>query len=116
GYAGGTGEGRDEVLLPGNVPAMSALPEILAGVKEVIPADYRGRVVLRGDAHFGTAANLRGSPRSRSGRRRAAPRDLGSRRGSPPSRRPGSPAARSWRGRCPAGAPRRAPRLSPPRT
>jgi hypothetical protein len=57
-YAGATREVLDEVLLPGNVTAMSALPEILAGLNEVIPADFRGRVVLRGDAHFGTAANL----------------------------------------------------------
>jgi hypothetical protein len=56
--AGVTGEVLDELLLPGNVTAMSALPEILRGLNEVIPADYRGRVVLRGDAHFGTAANL----------------------------------------------------------
>ena len=57
-YAGATGEVPDEVLLPGNVTAMSALPEILAGLNEVIPAGDRGRVVPRGDAHFGTAANL----------------------------------------------------------
>jgi hypothetical protein len=56
--AGATGEVLDEVLLPGNVTAMSALPEMLLGLNEVIPPAYRGRVVLRGDAHFGTAANL----------------------------------------------------------
>jgi Transposase DDE domain len=58
-YAGATGEVLDEVLLPGNVTAMSALPEILRGLNEVIPAGWRRRVVLRGDAHFGTVANLR---------------------------------------------------------
>jgi hypothetical protein len=57
-YAGATGEVLDELLLPGNVTAMSALPEMLAGLNEVIPPAYRRRVVLRGDAHFGTAANL----------------------------------------------------------
>jgi hypothetical protein len=58
-YTGATGEVLDELLLPGNTTAMSALPEVLRGLNEVIPAGWRGRVVLRGDAHFGTVANLR---------------------------------------------------------
>jgi hypothetical protein len=58
-YAGATGEVLDELLLPGNVTAMSALPEIVRGLNEVLPADYRCQVLLRGDAHFGTVANLR---------------------------------------------------------
>src|SRR6202022_2210856 len=57
-YVGQTKEVLDELLTAGNETAMSVLPQMVEGVKEVIPAAYRGRVVLRGDAHFGTAANL----------------------------------------------------------
>jgi hypothetical protein len=56
---GKTREVLDELLVPGNRTAMSALPEMLAGLNEVIPPAFRGRVLLRGDAHFGTVANLR---------------------------------------------------------
>jgi len=58
-YAGATGEVLDEVLLPGNRTAMSALPEMLHGLNEVLPVGQRNQVILRGDAHFGTVANLR---------------------------------------------------------
>jgi hypothetical protein len=57
-YAGATAEVLDEVLLPGNTTAMSALPEMLAGLNDVLPRAVRGRVQLRGDAHFGTATNI----------------------------------------------------------
>ncbi len=49
----------DELLVPGNQTAMSVLPEMLAGLNEVIPPAFRDRVLLRGDAHLGTVANLR---------------------------------------------------------
>jgi hypothetical protein len=58
-YVGATDEVLDELLTPGNTTAMSVLPEILRGLNEVIPPASRGQVVLRGDAHFGTVANLR---------------------------------------------------------
>jgi Transposase DDE domain len=57
-YAGETAEVLDELLTSGNRTAMSVLPEMLQGLNEVIPRSYRDRVLLRGDAHFGTAANL----------------------------------------------------------
>lgn len=58
-YVGKTQEVLDELLVPGNQTAMSVLPEMLAGLNEVIPPAFRDRVLLRGDAHFGTVANLR---------------------------------------------------------
>jgi hypothetical protein len=57
-YAGATREVLDELLRPGNTTAMSALPDMLQGLNEVIPRACRRQVVLRGDAHFGTAANV----------------------------------------------------------
>ena len=57
-YVGATAEVLDELLLPGNRTAMSALPEMLEGLNEVIPRAWRHRVLLRGDSHFGTAANV----------------------------------------------------------
>lgn len=57
-YVGTTGEVLDEFLAPGNRTAMSALPEMLRGLNEVIPKGDRGQVLLRGDAHFGTAVKL----------------------------------------------------------
>jgi hypothetical protein len=57
-YAGQTGEVLDELLTAGNTTAMSVLPEMLRGLGEVIPASYRRQVLLRGDAHFGTATNV----------------------------------------------------------
>jgi hypothetical protein len=58
-YAGATGEVLDEWLAPGNTTLMSALPDLLRGLNEVIAPAWRGRVVRRGDAHLGTVANLR---------------------------------------------------------
>jgi hypothetical protein len=57
-YVGSTGEVLDELLTPGNRTAMSVLPQMLDGLNEVLPRGCRGRVLLRGDSHFGTAANL----------------------------------------------------------
>jgi hypothetical protein len=57
-YAGATAEVLDEVLLPGNTTLMSALPEMLAGLNEVLPRAVRGLVQLRGDSHLGTATNI----------------------------------------------------------
>jgi hypothetical protein len=57
-YAGATHEVLDELLLPGNRTLMGALPDILAGLNEVLPRAYRGRVLIRADAHLGTAANV----------------------------------------------------------
>jgi hypothetical protein len=57
-YAGATHEVLDELLLPGNRTLMSALPEILAGLNEVLPRGCRDRVLVRADAHLGTAANI----------------------------------------------------------
>jgi hypothetical protein len=58
-YAGQTREVLDEFLAPGNKTLMSQLPGLLAGLNAVIPRPYRGRVVVRGDAHLGTIGNLR---------------------------------------------------------
>jgi hypothetical protein len=44
---------------------MSQLPTLLDGLDAVIPAAYRERVVLRGDAHLGTIGNLRECRRRR---------------------------------------------------
>ena len=57
-YAAATREVLDELLVPGNRTAMSVLPEMLEGLNEVIPVKDRSRVLLRGDAHFGTAKNV----------------------------------------------------------
>lgn len=58
-YAAETHEVLDEFLAPGNRTLMSQLPEALAGLNEVIPPAYRGRTLLRLDAHGGTINNLR---------------------------------------------------------
>jgi hypothetical protein len=58
-YAGQTGEVLDEFLAPGNKTLMSQVPQLLDGLDAVIPAAYRARVVVRGDAHLGTIGNLR---------------------------------------------------------
>jgi Transposase DDE domain group 1 len=58
-YAADTHEVLDEFLAPGNKTLMSQLPELLAGLAAVIPPAYRGRVLIRGDAHLGTIGNLR---------------------------------------------------------
>ncbi len=58
-YAAATREVLDEWLAPGNRTLMSQLPELLAGLDAVLPRRQRDRVVVRGDAHLGTLANLR---------------------------------------------------------
>jgi Transposase DDE domain group 1 len=58
-YAGQTREVLDEFLAPGNKTLMSQLPELLAGLNEVIGRSDRRRVLIRGDAHLGTIGNLR---------------------------------------------------------
>ena len=57
-YVGKTGDVLDELLVSGNRTAMSVLPEMVAGLNEVFAPEERSRVVLRGDAHFGTVAGL----------------------------------------------------------
>jgi hypothetical protein len=49
-YAGATREVLDEFLAPGNKTLMSQFPALRAGLDEVTPRAYRGRVVLRGDS------------------------------------------------------------------
>lgn len=59
-YVGLTGEVLDELLLPGNTTLMSALAEVLAGLREVFPHRRdRRQVLLRIDSHGGTVPNLR---------------------------------------------------------
>ncbi len=58
-YAGASHEVLDEFLASGNQTLMSQFPVLLAGLDEVIPRAYRGRVVLRADSHAGTIDNLR---------------------------------------------------------
>jgi hypothetical protein len=57
-YAAETCEVLDEVIRPGNTNLMGELPQMLIAANEIFPHEWRDRVILRIDAHGGTAANL----------------------------------------------------------
>ena len=55
---GETREVLDELVCPGNTTLMSVLPKMIDGLNRVFTEDWRERVIVRTDAHGGTAANL----------------------------------------------------------
>jgi hypothetical protein len=57
-YVGATREVLDELLRPGSESLMGDLPLLLEGLNEIFSEHLRECVVLRGDGHAGTLANL----------------------------------------------------------